>query len=869
MADFTIEQQQAIAKANARMRLQQEGSKDEPSGLMPFLNKGIAQVLGAPVDLVSAGLGAVGVETGDAVGGSESIRKGMAAIGAPTPDRDPETTAEFIGSTLGEAAGFALPAGGAAKLASKGSGVVAGLATGALESAAARPAATLAVETLGATGAGIGRQVAEEQELGEGGALAAEIVGGMGLGALPSLARAAPTALAAKGFKAASFPFTERGALERASARVQELAADPMKAAAAIDDLKGSKLLPSARTDEPGLMALEKSVLDRDPAEVARISTRTSDAVKELQDSVVASGKPSNAKDFIRKKRDRLQKAITARIESAADEAADALDLAGPNITAEDATILTRDALERSLADAKIQESQLWNAVDKSVKVPTTSMQRVYKDELSSLAAAQSNDMPNVARKVIGGEADVAEEPLLLFTGRGEETIEVPSKVGVAREESMQEIDGLYKKLGEISTQARAAKEFNKARIAEKIRDAIIDDMKMAKGPSEAVANLQTARAFSRQMNEKFRKGPVGKILGYGREGGPQMAPELALETQIGVGGQRGELGRRAIAQATGDAGAAEGIQQYLKNRFIADATVDGVVVPARAQTFMKKFGQMLENFTDLSAQLSTAVNAEDVARRVTKRGDGFRRAMDREAVSKTARFLNSPVNKEVDRIFQSPNPKKFMTEIAKTLRKDKTGEAMDGLRAGVSDYLIKQIETQTTDIQGRTMLNGLKLERMLRNTDITDVLGVVFNKREMRNWDEFAKQIARFQKQSAQKGQSVAIIKDRPAWLLEKAAQVLGAKVGAKLSGTAGGSIQSAAIGSSTMRQILNNLTADKARQLIIDSIEDPELMKVLLTHRPGMSTRTKNRLENKLRLWMLGSGSRILNDEEQESLK
>ena len=591
-------------------------------------------------------------------------------------------------------------------------------------------------------------------------------------------------------------------------------------------------------------MALEKSVLERDPGEVARISIRTSDAVDKLRNDVVVSGKASTAKDFIRKKRDRLNSAIYARVESAADEAAQALDAAGPMITAEDATILTRDALERSLADAKVQEGQLWRAIPDETKVSTRGVVSKYEELKKSLPSAQAGDMPAVANQLLKGR-------------KGLKAVR------------WSELDGLYKKLGEEATQARANKEFNRARIAEDLRDSILDDMDTPIKGADVAQDLATAREFSRKMNEKFRKGPVGKILGYGREGGAGIPPELALETQIGMGGQRGELGRRAISRATGDPDALDGIQQYLKNRFIADATQDGVVNPTRARTFMGKFDQMLSNFPDLRAQLSTAVNADDVARRVAKRGDGFRRALERPAVSKTAQFLNSPVGKEVDRIFNSANPEKFMDEIIRVLRKDKSGEAMDGLRAGVSDYLIRNIETTSPDIQGRNILNGLKLERMLRNSETKNLLGKVFSKREMKNWDSFASEIAKFQKQSAQKGKAIPIIQDRPGWLLEKAAQVLGAKIGAKLSGTAGGSIQSAAIGSSTMRQILNNLTADKARQLIIDAIEDPELMRALLLHKPGMRGAQKRKFENKIRLWMLGAGSRILSDEERQAIQ
>lgn len=848
MAELTLEQKQAKAIASARLKLKQEAEPKDPGGTMPFLNKGIAQVIGAPVDIISSGLNLVGVDTGPApLGGSESIRKGMEAIGAPTPERDPETTGEFIGQTLGEAAGFAIPAAKGAQLLSKAPGTAGRVGQMMSEQLVAKPAATLGAEALGATGAGVGRKVAKEKDLDPASAAALELATGLGVGALPTLAKAAPSmvgaGLAKKGAKAMAFPFTEQGAMERASRRVQSLVADPEKAAQSIDDLKGSKLLPSARTEEPGLMALERAVLDRDPGELSRISIRTSDAMEELKNSVLSSGRVAKSKDFVRAKRERLSKAITARVESAADEAGQSLDAAGPMITAEDATILTRDALERSLADAKVQENMLWQAIPQEAQVPVRSTIGKFKELSGQLSSAQSGDMPASANAVLAQAADK----------------KVTKTV-------VRELDGLYKKLGEEATAARASKEFNKARIAEELRESIVEDLGRAEGGGEVAETIATARAYSKEMNEKFRKGAVGKILGYSREGGPALAPELALETTIAAGGQRGELARRALTKASGDPDVMDGVQQYLKNRFMLEATQEGSVNPARAQTFLKKFDQMLGNFPELRDQLRSAVDANDVARRVKKQGDGFRRAIERESVSKTAKFLNAPVGKEISRIFQSSDPEKFMSDIVRTLKKDKTGDAMSGLKAGLSDHIIRDVQTGSLDARGRPVLNGLKLERMLKDDEFMKVIRKVYSPSDIKQWRDVAGQMAKFQKQSMVRGAKTPIITDRPAWLIDKIGQVAGAKIGAKMSGTTGGSIQSASIGSTTVRQMLNKLTADRAKQLIIDAIEDPKLMKSLLQHRPGAPVAQKRRFEKTIENWMLGAGARIVEDDEAQ---
>ena len=121
-------------------------------------------------------------------------------------------------------------------------------------------------------------------------------------------------------------------------------------------------------------------------------------------------------------------------------------------------------------------------------------------------------------------------------------------------------------------------------------------------------------------------------------------------------------------------------------------------------------------------------------------------------------------------------------------------------------------------------------------------------------------------QKQIDQRG-DIEIIADRAGWLLEKMGQVLGAKLGAKMSSTAGGSIQSANIGSTAARDFLNSITADKARQMLQDAVQDPKLMKALLTHKNATVSKSQERI---IRNYMASViGSRLTDEISVENAK
>ena len=121
----------------AEERDQKLYSNEYAGGNMGFFNKGLANTLGAPVDmaggaanelrrfsdftagLIEKGSGMTLPRAGQAdysnqFGGSNSFRRGMANIGAETPDRAPVTLAEQVFQGTGELVPYAFPALGLA-----------------------------------------------------------------------------------------------------------------------------------------------------------------------------------------------------------------------------------------------------------------------------------------------------------------------------------------------------------------------------------------------------------------------------------------------------------------------------------------------------------------------------------------------------------------------------------------------------------------------------------------------------------------------------------------------------------------------------------------------------------------------------------
>lgn len=850
--------------------------EDGPSGLMPFVNKSIARFFGSPVDATNAVLNLVGLGTDRPIGGSESIRQAMnigvdtpikfqgqnirLALGGATPDREPETFLERVGSVGGEAVSFALPAAKLVQSLAKATGTVGRIATQMQREIIERPGRALTAETLAIPGIATARTIAEENQFTPSQQMLAEIAGA----ATPSALLSTATRPLKLGL-AALVPFTKSGAKVRASRRMQELVADPAKAAQRIDDLEGSKLLPSARTEEPGLMALEQAVIKETPQAQATMTEKRAEIINSLKNEIRKSGNIKNTRKFLQARIGRLNKAIDARIERAAEDVEQSLlalnaQNLDPIAAKQASNKVVRDILEEALADGRVQEEELWSAIPQDLKGKVSNLIKKYKSLSDTLSSSQKGDMPNAA-DVFVGKFVSAKDPKTAFA---------KELRGVAKKKAnittVQELDGLYRKLGEEATKARAAGDFNKARIAEDLRGSILDDLDNFRGEGVAADSLKAARAYSKQLNEKFRRGPIGNIMGFSREGGEKIARDLTIPTIIGPGGVKGRLGVEALQRAVDDPTALEGITNYLKADF-AQSVLDpntGRVNPAKYETFVRRNAEILELVPSTRQQLASARSAEDVLRRVTKKGDAFRKTFDKPSVSVVSRLVNSPIDKEIQKVLASTNPVESMASLVRAARKDKSGQAIEGLKAGLSEYLIDIASFRKTDVLGRPVIDANRLRALLLDDNFSDPLRQVFNEIEMANITSAVKQMSAVQKQAATR-KDMAVIGDRAGFILEKLFQIVGAKVGAKASSTAGGSIQSANIGSTAARKFLNNLVADKAKAMLVDAIEDPELMKVLLTHK--LPNKTNERV---IRNYMLSPiGSRLVDEATLQEAK
>ena len=450
-----------------------------------------------------------------------------------------------------------------------------------------------------------------------------------------------------------------------------------------------------------------------------------------------------------------------------------------------------------------------------------------------------------------------------------------PIPVAAPKEEpfitTVREMQGLRSKLLESARIARKNLQWNKARIADDMGDAILRDLN-AVNEGEGVESLQAALAATKQYKRRFESGIVGKIRGYSKSGIPTIEPELTLDISIGRRGQKAALRFEDIGRITPEAEAAT--KRYLARSFTDYATEGATnrINPIKANDWIRNNEAVLDKVPGLRSQMMDVAKAQDLANKTRVAMDARKAALRDPKVSASARFLNTAdMDKEVHSIFQSPTSFKMANQLARQARKDPTGLALQGLRGGTVDYMLEKSSVGSFNELGEKTLSGNTLLGFINDNSAT--LGQVFEPQQIARMRRIGTELAKIEKVERIKPGEDIELKDVASSALVLFARVAGARIGGIWGReSAGGSLQMAQIFSSKAKGFVMRLSKDRAAEMVHDAIlsDDPALLKALLLpiDKPGTARFDLHMqtLNNQMNLWLAGTGSRVWEDIRNE---
>lgn len=802
---------------------------------------GVAKTLGAPVDLTASLLRAVGVDEPEApTGGSVSIQRAMARFGLAPPVGEELGRAGRVGELVGTAATMvpAIVSGGArgatnlaTQTITRQPGIAGQISQDVAQAAIQSPKAFVAGETVSAAGAGLASfEVSQRFPDEPGMQMVAEVLGGFTpAGAVLGAKSAVKGIVSAidqipllgtfvvRNARAFVTSLTPRGGVTRAQSRVARGTLDPEATVAKLgrkDILEEAPLTGPQKTEEGGLLALEADVMESTPElSLARQKqlSEVNQVIRNAMEEPVRSIPTSKVKEY-------LSSLLDTRLAISAARADERIAAVGSKVTREDINRIAREELLRAKDAARLQEKQLHNSIPADARVPTRAGQEAYIDTRLDTPLAQTDDIPKVARRFLDPASDE-------FLGANT---------------TVKEVRGLQGKLREDARVARAAGEFNKARIADDLADSLNDDISNAAGGAEVREAVDVAVAFSHDLNDRFTRGAVGKVLGREGSGGAKIPESLTLEATVGKRGPRAKVDSDALLEAvrvnvspenaatagfSGNEAVMRGhIADFLADDFRRAAVSGGRIDTKAGIRWIDENQDVLSSFPELRRTMDEAI--------VSGEGLVVAERLADPKVSRAAIFINAPPGREIERVIATAKPKEAMQELVQLARNDTTGVSEQGLKAAFTQFLLRKSElTNSLDALDDPFISGSQLAKQLDDPEIFEAMRGLYSRAELGRIVKIKNTAIAMDRARAAKGSAEGVLGDQPSQLLSLLGRVSGAQIGRAIAKfTGGGTVQTPGILVGETKRLMAAGVRDPATRLLTDAIQDEKLFKALL---------------------------------------
>lgn len=723
---------------------------ESESAFFKGFNVGIlSDFLGAPVDITNfliksadVGLEKLGVpqdfiQPSDApFGGSESIKGALVAGGMGYRDEqdlpvDQRALAKG-GRTVGQALGMAVPVFGAASRMTPAKAMMqappSNMVREMVKSTARNPGKMAAIEGTSALGAGVGRAGAEavapdNEFVG----MTAEILGGI----------AGPAPLLRTGInktKGLLEGFTPKGREEAASRKVREILeenqyltknpdADERKMTDLVEQLKkgGDSGLTSAQVvQDPKarevLTAIENKLISDAGDELkTAINTQNKKSIDKFNRQIKKLNNSTNpiiAKEAQKLRLEFFDKNLDKVVKLAEDKAVDAVAkvLSKNKDDAIKASAGARKIIDDELKLARNTETKLWSEVDKSIPSPTKQTIRAFnsiKDEISP-----NEQVMKPLESFINGLIKREKETLTQQRGRG--------FIATAQQQGLKPVvrvsaKELFRKRSvalNLARQAKATGRFNDARMLNKLADGMLDDLNQV---TDVTANV--ARQFSKDLNEKFNT----KLIRGLREAEPGVLLEKAGQATDAQRAFNFQALKKATERSvdTMETARTTSTLSKLQRDFMESGAASVVdpftnqVKPAALSRFiesnrltLKEVG-MLDDITDIDKKVKLATMLQDTA----KKGKAF---VEKKSLAAQIARGKDDLSEVVAKAFDSNYQADAFKDLINTVKRSKNPEAIEGLRHGVFDELIKRSTVKGGGVDG--LISGNNLEQILNN---------------------------------------------------------------------------------------------------------------------------------------------------------
>lgn len=723
--------------------------KPEPTAISTMaapltgFNIGMADILGAPIDVTSWALKKAGVPTGPApYGGSESIkqlgRKALEVSGLR--QIEPRSREEELLQSFGKGvAGAVIPAVGLEAAAPR----IAPRALPYLQdifgarAPGLKPMAELG--TLGGTGA-VGADIATEMvperwkpTAGLVGGLVGGGLGAAGMGAaskVPYMARVARDYLD---------PLSATGVEREAARKMGQLVTSPEETIKRIEKpsaeiVKGSKptLFELTGDEVTGqaqrqaeTLSPEKFIKRRQDQNAARLS---------LLSKIAPEGGIADLPVHIRRQLEMLDEGHDHIIQTAEANARQEVETLGGRLSPDEYGRVMREHLEATKEAARQERERLYDLVDPKNNLNLVTRPVVRKASLLSRVGPKAQPLSSVERDIferamsfgdVGKFRDLRDLDKYISSAMSAE------KRAAGESETWGRLSQLKKAvLDSIENSLRHQKNLERRWAA---AGKPSSRMKPTMSPEEAT-KLRAAKDQHIAYKTTFSLGPVGEVLRTTGFAGQYRTPNASVVGKFFPAGDKGYEAATAFRNAVGDDLKALSVMEDYVAWSLKNEALDsnGVIDPIKFTSWRRRHAEALRAFPELATKYDRAVSAaehlEDVALEKKRAVNEYQSNAIKNLMAVSA---PEDVTRVVGRIFGAKDAVAQMSALAAEAKKNP--DAFEGLRRSVAEFINgKFISNTEAGTSGENLLRSDQFQTFIRNNKAA--LSTVFDPKEIKS---------------------------------------------------------------------------------------------------------------------------------------
>jgi len=595
-------------------------------------------------------------------------------------------------------------------------------------------------------------------------------------------------------------------------------------------DPNGLVLSPAHASGNQALLDLQEAVVKKfSPKASGAIDAAKKEALDELRilsDAMASSGDPNKVKAAAKLRKTYFTKLLEGRVGKTVAEAEAARSKFPPANKVTEGKMVAGQTAAKSLDDAWKEagsvERSLYDKVDLEEVLPLDSL-LAAEQRARDLALPTDALDPSLERILKALKPKAAGDTYEISVG--DELREFSLTPGKPVVPTVGLLQKIRSRALDIGRAAAASGDRTTAKQMDEIANGVRDTFEKIDDPALAVA-----REFSKAKHDVFTRTFAGNVLSKTGEGGEKIVSPMVLQRAFGSNGIQGDVNFGALREASafpqpGEASTAmRGAQEQFLRADIGDLrnTATGAFQPRGVLDYAATNTPTMKDFPGVGADVSGLAGAES-------------RLVDAEKFSKTAtavaeRELAKVLGFDdptvaIGRALQGKTPYTDFSLIAKTAARGGP-EALKGLKSAV---VRNAIEKATTGQDLSFVALRDELTRPI-SSGKDSLLAALLRNKAMTN-DEYNKILqtldrgADLQTMSG-KAENVEQLLNGPAVLTENIAKLMGARIGALLGRGTGATLRTSAQGSQLAGSIVDKLPTEKARKILVETIQDKALM-------------------------------------------